>query len=68
MWTVGRHLREVRFDRVKIAVLFGIQNERELSVVDTVVVDLLVMQAGGADQFVRGILFPSLFSQTRIRG
>jgi len=68
MRTRRGHLREVGLDGSEYLV-FGLAEEIcELSLVDTVVVDLLVVEPGGANQLVWPELKQELWAQTGIGG
>src|SRR4029453_3830169 len=47
------HLRKIRLKRLQCTVFGSTEESRELPAVDTVVVHLLVMEPGGADELVR---------------
>src|SRR5712691_9544612 len=61
------HVREVSLDRLECLMFGSVEERGKLSLVDAVVVDLLVVEAGGADELVRPELRQELCAQTGIR-
>jgi hypothetical protein len=52
MWAGGCHLRQVGLDRLECLVFGSTEEVGELPVVDAIVIDLLVMEPGRADELV----------------
>src|SRR5438128_11214235 len=68
MRTGCRHLREGGFERLECLVFGSAEERRELPVMDAVVVDLLVVKPGGADELMMPKLREEFCAQTRIGG
>ena len=64
----GSHLGEVGFERLECSVFGSAQEVGELSLVDTVVIDLLVMEPGRADELMRSESMQEFRVQPRIGG
>src|SRR2546428_13266019 len=61
------HLREVGLDRSECLMFGSVEERGELSLVDAVVVDLLVVEPSRTDELVRPKLRQDLCAQTGIR-
>ena len=68
MRTGSRHLGEVGRKRLECLMFGSVQKSTKLSLVDAIVIDLLVMEPGGADELVRFEAMEEFRAQARIGG